>query len=218
MRRFRFMSCWWVLTVLLATGSAFAEPKNPPNAVQQARIECAAGNYQAGVRLLAERWVATKETVLVYNQARCYEQNNQNELAASRFREYLRVEKSLPPDEVNAIKKRIEELQPAAPQAPSPIATPNVAQPLPAGPAPTEATALPPPGLSPTSTALPPPGLSLTSTAPPEPTAPIYKRWWFWTGAGAVVAGGVVTAILLGTKSAPKSPNCSVGALCANQN
>ena len=202
------MVCWWVLMVSVAAGSAFAEAKSPPDAGQQARIECAAGNYQVGIRLLAELWVTTRKTVWIYNQARCYEQNNQNDLAISRFREYLRVDTSLSPEDVNAVKKRIEELQPAGAQ-PSPQTAPSApAQSVSPGPPASLAIASPPPERS----------LTSTPSMPPEPTTPVYKRWWFWTGAGAVVAGGVVTAILLSAKSAPKSPNCSVGALCATQN
>jgi hypothetical protein len=40
----------------------------------------------------------------------------------------------------------------------------------------------------------------LTSSAlPPEPasTRPIYSKWWFWTGVGAVAIAGTVTAIVL---------------------
>ena len=40
------------------------------------------------------------------------------------------------------------------------------------------------------------PGHSL----PPEPAKtghPVYERWWFWTGVGAVVIAGAVTAIVL---------------------
>ena len=29
------------------------------------------------------------------------------------------------------------------------------------------------------------------------PETPVYKTWWFWTGVGVVVAGGVVAAVLL---------------------
>jgi hypothetical protein len=25
----------------------------------------------------------------------------------------------------------------------------------------------------------------------------VWKRWWFWTGVGAVVAAGVVTAVVI---------------------
>jgi tetratricopeptide (TPR) repeat protein len=46
--------------------------------------------------------------------------------------------------------------------------------------------------------ALQPAGLDLTAAAPAkEDTAssPIYEKWWFWTGVGAVVVAGTVTAI-----------------------
>jgi hypothetical protein len=45
--------------------------------------------------------------------------------------------------------------------------------------------------------------------APAEQTSidqPIYKKWWFWTGVGVVVAGGIVTAILL---TRPSNSPCS---------
>ena len=44
---------------------------------RKARVECAAGNYQEGVRILAELWVATNDATFIYNQGRCYEQNGQ---------------------------------------------------------------------------------------------------------------------------------------------
>jgi hypothetical protein len=44
------------------------------------------------------------------------------------------------------------------------------------------------------------------ATAPTAPAPrPVYKRWWFWTAAGVVVAGGAVAAYELrsGSKSGP---------------
>jgi hypothetical protein len=37
----------------------------------------------------------------------------------------------------------------------------------------------------------------VTATAPQPAATPVYKRWWFWTGVGAVVVGGAVTAFFL---------------------
>jgi hypothetical protein len=34
------------------------------------------------------------------------------------------------------------------------------------------------------------------TTAPPTSSKPVYARWWFWTGLGAVVAGGVAITVL----------------------
>ena len=40
-------------------------------------------------------------------------------------------------------------------------------------------------------------------TAPAPAHTPIYKTWWFWTGAGAVVVGAVVV-VLLATAKGPQ--------------
>jgi hypothetical protein len=42
---------------------------------------------------------------------------------------------------------------------------------------------------------------------------PFYQRWWFWTGAVAVVAGGIATAVLLGRDRYTKDG--SIGTLSA---
>lgn len=36
-----------------------------------------------------------------------------------------------------------------------------------------------------------------------EAETPVYKKWWFWTGIGLVVAGGVATGIALTTEKSP---------------
>jgi len=40
------------------------------------------------------------------------------------------------------------------------------------------------------------------------------SRWWLWTGIGAVVAGGIVTAVLLTTRSPGRDGACSPGLDC----
>jgi hypothetical protein len=39
----------------------------------------------------------------------------------------------------------------------------------------------------------------------------VYKRWWFWTGLGAVVAAGVVTAVVLSSGSSKGIPGTKLG-------
>ena len=53
--------------------------------------------------------------------------------------------------------------------------------------------------------------------APPDPrpqpaatpaaaeSTPVYKRWWFWTIVGGVVAAGVVTGVVVGTSSSARA-------------
>lgn len=176
---------------------------------RKARVECAAGNYTEGVRLLAELWVATKDANFLYNQARCYEQNGKNDLAVTRFREYLRKATGLPAEEVDAVNRRIDELRGHATERMAPA--PRIIVPF--------SPAAPP---TPVQAPAPAPRVDrsaeLVSSPQPAPVSdsPVYARWWFWTGVGAVVVGGVVTAVLLGSHSGQKSPACDQGVPCVH--
>jgi hypothetical protein len=129
----------------------------------------------------------------------------------------LRKSKNLLADDVAAVRQRIDNLQAAVdhrgkPAQPEPVAAPS---PVLVPPMPTPATSAIPPTAAVASTSEPL-GLIQTPIAPePQESRPAYKRWWFWTGIGAVVAGGVVTAVVLSSKSAPKSPACTTGVPCA---
>lgn len=42
----------------------------------------------------------------------------------------------------------------------------------------------------------------------------MYKKWWFWTGIGAVVVAGSVTAFLVARGSSNGSPCSGIGPNC----
>jgi tetratricopeptide (TPR) repeat protein len=46
----------------------------------------------------------------------------------------------------------------------------------------------------------------------PAPT-PVYRRWWFWTGVGAVVVGAVATTVVLSSGDRAVLPGGSLGTL-----
>jgi hypothetical protein len=205
---------------LFASAGAWAGGNSGGNLdakVRAAKKACLSGDTKKGTELLADLYLDTNDANHIYNQGRCFEQNGQKEQAIPRFEEYLRKQKNLSADEVEVVRKRIESLQAAVDHRgksaqPEPAAAPTPV-PVPLSPVPAASTI--PPTAAPTNTAEP---LGILQTAPtPEPqeTAPVYKRWWFWTGIGAVVAGGVVTAVVLSSKSAPKSPSCTPGVPCA---
>lgn len=107
-----------------------------PSVAEEARIACLAGDWQKGVRLLAEVYVATKEPTWLYNQGRCYQQSNQGAMAITRFRDYLRV---APPENplvakaktyIAEIEADLKKNEPAAAPAPAPAPT-IVVQPAP---------------------------------------------------------------------------------------
>lgn len=92
--------------------------------------------------------------------------------------------------------------------APSPMPVPRAPEP---GYAPTpspQPQSLFAPGLQPWSAPAPAaePATLLVQPNPPAPDAtaaeqPFYKTWWFWTGVGAVVVAGTVTAFLLARRT-----------------
>jgi len=104
---------------------------------------------------------------------------------------------------------------PAAAQAPlAPVAPPPKAEePAPAIPA---AASIPP--VAPTPSEAPKPaGVDLAAGPGPaestEVSRPIYKSWWFWTGAAVVVVGGAVTAIYFATRSNDPCSGASMACL-----
>jgi hypothetical protein len=47
----------------------------------------------------------------------------------------------------------------------------------------------------------------------PDEDRSVIKRWWFWTGVGAVIAGGVVATLLLRGGGSTR-PDCNAGFTC----
>jgi len=206
------MSCSKVVLAcgvfLLALPSARGAGDSLETKERAARKACLLGDVKAGTEILADLYLDTRDATHIYNQGRCFEQNGQNEQAVLRFREYLRKAQNLSPADSAAVQKKIDELQAALDHRGAPAAQPAATEAESSG-----AAALPPAAaVAPASDPL-----GIAQSAPPsepQPGSPVYKRWWFWTGIGAVVAGGVVTAIVLSSKSAAKSPACDPGSLC----
>ena len=77
-----------LFTVGLA-GSAFAEKPLSKAAMEKAaKKACAMGDAQKGADILTDLLVEFNDPNYIYNQARCYQQNNIFSQASSRFREY----------------------------------------------------------------------------------------------------------------------------------
>ncbi|HVU49781.1 MAG TPA: tetratricopeptide repeat protein [Polyangia bacterium] len=174
------------------------------------------------------------DPAFLFNIAQCERQLGDFDEAIKFYRSYLRNK----PDATNAreVQHKIDELKGLseakrkskegapqsviAPTSPPPEASPHTAPPpaapiapLTPPPPPAPASAPPPaavPELAPATTAASSasPGADLTAKPEGGGSAPIYKQWWFWAGAGAVVVGAVVIAVLAtsGSASAPSSP------------
>ena len=166
-----------VLVALAATpGAARAQDRDPREL--EAKKACLGGRTDRGIELLAEMYAETNDPTYIYNQGRCFQQSGRPREALTRFREYMRKAPNMSPDDKALVQGYISELEEQLKTAPPP-----------------DLSAKPPTDNSQMLVASP--------AQKPEESPAIYKRWWFWTGVGAVVAGGVVTALLLTRPSDP---------------
>jgi len=111
--------------------------------------------------------------------------------------------RAAPPPPVVAAVPLARPLTPPPPVAavPPPVAPPPVA-PWPPPPQPVMAA----PGLAPGP-------LAIAAAPPPASTsAPVYKKWWFWTAIGAVVVAGAVVGVA--ASASPSRPACPSGVVC----
>jgi hypothetical protein len=102
-----------ILALIVVSARSARAQTAPDDRETAAREACAAGRYQKGVELLAALFAQTGEAIYVYNQARCFEENNRLEEAIGRFREYVRKMEGTPEaaTEVPPVEARIKALE-----------------------------------------------------------------------------------------------------------
>src|ERR1700690_4369085 len=206
--------CSWSMS----GGTANAADKQQLNGLEmKARESFAAGRYDEALQTFAKLYAETLHPVYLRNIGRCHQKMREPQKAIDAFTDYLAKTKTgkdkITPDERTEIEGYIKDMEtlrdaptakPAEPAAAAPVTplngTPTTASPILAQPAP-----------QPTAASNP----AATITAPPpteEPSHAFYTRWWFWTGVGAVVAGGVGAAIVLSAGSTRDA--CPTGVVC----
>ena len=222
--------------VLVATirSAAAAEPGDAKARYISGQSHYNLNEFAEALQDFKEAYRLHPDPAFLFNIAQCERQLGDFDEAIKFYRSYLRNK----PDATNAreVQRKIEELKgladakrkssEGAPHSVIPPATPppepaHAPPPAPIAPLtpPPAAVASPPsppgPNLAPppevaatTTTTTSAPGVDLTATPTAPEGAPIYKQWWFWTGAGALVVGAVVVAIVAtsGSAAAPSSP------------
>jgi tetratricopeptide (TPR) repeat protein len=155
-----------------------ADPKEAKE--RAAKKACLTGDPVKGVELLTDLFIDTNDPTYLFNQGRCYEQNNQFENALGRFREYLRKAKQAGDADKNEAKAHIAECLRLLGKKDSDAAEPAGGEP--AGPAP----AVP---VIPVTPPVPPPEPVVVATTPLAP-APAER------GGRGLRTAGIVTASL----------------------
>jgi hypothetical protein len=220
-----------LVMVLALAGAAHADHAGE----MKAREAFAAGRYDEALQTFAKLYAETLNPIYLRNIGRCQQKLKQPDKAIDAFHDYLiKGGKKISADEkaeINGYIKEMEALrdEQAAKQQPAPPVTPVVpVQPIqppqPEGPPPgytaQPATAYPGAQGAPTYPAGPdqqqPTGALVGQPSQPQPASsgPVYTKWWFWTIVGAVVVGGVVTAVAL--SSGTSKPPCTA-LLCQGQ-
>jgi tetratricopeptide (TPR) repeat protein len=165
----------------------------------------ALGRYADAAGEFEQAFALKADPALLYNAAQAYRLAGRRDRALELYRNYLRVF-GRKAEHAADVEWHINELEKLGTTAPPP---PTVEQ--------ASLTVAPPATLAAQSLAATPAMPSLVSTPAPPPTEasrPIYVRWWFWAGAGALVAGAVVVGIVLANR---RSTDCGAGVdYCAN--
>jgi hypothetical protein len=160
----------------------------------EARDLFVAGKYPEALSLYSKLYGSTHHPTYLRNLGRCHQMMRQPDPAIVHFRAYLRDAKDLGAQERTEIEGYIREMQALRATQPSAQA--------------------PPPALAPPSVSTAPAYVAPSvSDAPAADTAPITRKWWFWGGLGAVVAGGVITAIVLSSGKGDRLP-CPPNTIC----
>ena len=183
--------------------------------------------YENAIAEYEQAYVAKPDPSFLYNIAQCHRLMGQGAEAIKFYRRFLKDAPTAPNRAV--AEKHIRDLEEASP-GPPPTAPPPASSSRPPVVAPAPVSVIPPPeppaASVPSSPASPSPALNPlvptsapmsttptvengTSSTPPE-SRPIYSRWWFWAGVGAVVVGGIV----LIAATAKHDPSCPGGFTC----
>ena len=217
-----------MLGAVLALVLAFAGAAHADHAGEmKAREAFAAGRYDEALETFAKLYAETLNPIYLRNIGRCQQKLKQPDKAIDAFHDYLiKGGKKISADEraeINGYIKEMEALrdeQAAKQQAAPPVTPVTPVQPIqppqPEGPPPgytaQPAGAYPgaqAPGYPPGPDQQQPNGTLVAQPSQPQPesSGPIYSKWWFWTIVGAVVIGGVVTAVAL--SSGTSKPPCT---------
>jgi tetratricopeptide (TPR) repeat protein len=181
------------LVMLLSAGLAVAAPPES-EAVRQSREHYrkgdeayAAGRYDEAYQEFDKGYQLAPRPVFLLNLGHTERRRGNLVSARAFYQKFLLIEpRSKYAAEVQQVIQEIDSALGAetASQFPAPAAVVNEPVPLLPGPEPSGAT---------------PPAAVVAQPLPA--VRPLYRRWWVWATAGAVVAAGLTTALLLGRSS-----------------
>jgi tetratricopeptide (TPR) repeat protein len=211
-----------LVALLLMTGqpSRAADPR-----LDSARAHSQEGDayyklekYANAITEYEQAYLAKPDPSFLYNIAQCHRLMGQGPEAIKFYRRFLKDAPTAPNRAV--AEKHIRDLEDtSAGTQPSPATAPRA---VPVAPPPVSVIppTEPPPASSPSPGSNPlaltsaqvstTPAVEIGTTSTPTESRPIYSKWWFWTGVGAVLVGGII----LIAATANHDPACPGGVPC----
>jgi tetratricopeptide (TPR) repeat protein len=209
---FALGSSTFLASMLLASPARADDSSDAKMHYQKATAHYAVGEYHDAAMEYEAAYKAKQDPALLYNAAQSHRLANDNQKALLLYKNIVKLYPTSKyaaesKDRIGKLEQAIATTQ-SPPNQPAPVvlgaapaATPAPVQPLAPQPAP---SAAPLPAAPPPATTAAAPAATLTATAPPpEGATPIYEKWWFWTGAGVVVAAAVVGIVLATSSTKP---------------
>jgi tetratricopeptide (TPR) repeat protein len=196
------LPCLLVVSVLVCARAASADDAGDAKThYQKATAHYAVGEYKEAATEYEAAFKAKQDPALLYNAAQSHRLAGDNQKALLLYKNLVKLYPNT--KYATEAKDRIGKLEEAIATTTSPPNSPAPVEGAPPPPPPAAATAPPPPAPTPAPQTAPPPTLTATAATPAAPEKPpVYKQWWFWAGAGAVVVVGVIAIVALSSGSA----------------
>lgn len=154
------------------------------------------GSYEEAARFYEEAYRLVSAPELLFNVGQAWRQAGRPDKALVAYKAYLRTAQPHAPNR-EQVERRVAELEKLVAETRRTQSAPppgTLSAPGEVGPQPENAHAAPP----------------LAVQAAPAPAEPAPSRWYLWAGLGAVVAGAVVTALVLSSHST-RASTCGAG-------
>jgi tetratricopeptide (TPR) repeat protein len=184
-----------VASVLVARAALAAPPPTPEAQAEAKRLYEEGTNaynlseYKEAIEKYRAAFKLVPKPFFLYNIAQAYRLNGDLKPAEQFYKNFLNAL----PDAPNRaeVEAQIQSLEDAIAKQDQSVKQP------PTGAVNPDHTRIP----SPDKAGLPPSGRDLPALADSGRSRPIYKKWWFWAGIGAVAAGTVAVVVVSSGKS-----------------
>jgi tetratricopeptide (TPR) repeat protein len=204
-----FWACLRPMLLLVALAPAGEVQEAARQAANRGMAAYNLGSYEEAARAYEESYRQVQDPVLLFNLGQSWRLAGNPEKALIAYRSYLRTAPADAPNRAQ-VERRIPELEALIARTRSAQAPPTGPR-APASAAPTRPMVPRAPPPEPRSAPAFVPSVGARPDVEHDGSPGALHRWWFWAGAGALVAGAVVAGVLLSSRGGGRLVDCGAG-------